>query len=157
MATSGIFLKTVNNLSEIDKFPIRAIGPKGPNSFLGGQEVFFQGATGLVATTFGIPGVTIGRLATGRYGVVHPPIKHAQILPHIQHPTGHGYSVQIAGRDGAQYDGQSGYAEVHITRQEMAPVVTGTTPSMRVVPQNPPTGAKLDLFLYGSTVSPLGY
>jgi hypothetical protein len=146
------------HLSENEQFPLNAIGLKAPNAFIGSNQVFFQGPTGLVATNFGMPGVTVGRLRTGVYGVKHAPIEHLQIWPSIQAPSGLGYNVALRGLSGtARYDGQSGYFEVHITRPEQSPVVTGTNPSTLIQPQNPPTGTVLDLFWYGSTVSPLGY
>ena len=145
------------NLSETNQFPLNVIGPKGPHAFVGSHEVFFQGSTGLVSTSYGIPGVTVGRLRTGVYGIVHPPIKHAQIWPAIQVPSGLSYDTSIRGMSGRPYDANSGYAEISITRPEQSPVVTGTNPSTLVQPQNPPTGAKLDLFWYASTTSPLGY
>ena len=145
------------HLSQIDQFPLNVAGPKGPHAFVGSHEVFFQGSTGLVATSYGMPGVTVGRLRTGVYGIVHPPIQHAQIWPSIQVPSGLGYDMSICGMSGRPYNAKSGYAEISITRPEQSPVVTGTTPSTMVQPHNPPTGAKLDLFWYSSTSSPVGY
>lgn len=147
----------VNHLSEIDQFPLNVIGPKGPNAFMGSHQAFFQGTTGLVATSYGIPGVTIGRLRTGVYGIKHPAIQHATISPHLQTPSGLGYDLSIRGMSGRPYNAVSGYAEISITRPEQSPVVTGTTPSTLVQHHNPPSGAVLDLFFYASTSSPLGY
>lgn len=148
----------INNLTEIEQFPLNVMGPKGPHAFVGGHQAFFSGTTGLVSTSYGIPGVTIGRRATGIYGVKFPPVKHVQILPSIQTPSGTSYQVAVKGMSGSTYvDGLSGYAEVHVTRMSNAPVVTGTNPSTYVQPQNPPTGAVLDLFFYASGTSPLGY
>jgi hypothetical protein len=150
----------VNNLSELNQQPAKFMGVKAPDGFMGSNQTFFQGATGLVATSFGIAGVTIGRLRTGVYGVKHPPIEHLQIWPSIQTPSGLGYQVAIKGLSGtARADGVSGYFEVHITRNEQAPVVTTTNPSTLVMHQNPPTGTVLDLLWYGSPIQPssLGY
>jgi len=147
----------VNHLSEVEQFPLNVIGPKGPHAFVGSHQALFQGPTGLVATSFGIAGVTIGRLRTGVYGVKHPPIQHAQIWPSIQTPSGLGYDVTYRGMSGRPYNSHSGYAEIAITRPEQAPVVTGTNPSTLAMHHNPPTGAVLDLFFYASTSSPLGY
>jgi hypothetical protein len=156
MTATGI-VSIKNNLSETNQFPLNVIGPKGPNAFVGSHQVLFQGATGLVATSYGIPGVTVGRLRTGVYGVRHPPVKHAQIWPAIQAPSGMSYDVSLRGMSGRPYQAVSGYAEIEISRMENAPVVTGTNPSTLVRPQNPPTGAVLDLFWYASTSDPLGY
>jgi hypothetical protein len=148
------------HLSELDQSPARLIGVKAPDGILGSNQTFFQGATGLVATSFGIAGVTIGRLRTGVYGVKHPPIEHLQIWPSLQTPSGLGYNVAIKGLSGsARADGVSGYFEVHITQQQGAPVVTTTNPSLIVMHQNPPTGTVLDLLWYGSPIQPssLGY
>lgn len=145
------------HLSEVEQFPLNVMGPKGPNAFIGSHEVQFQGTTGLVATSFGIPGVTIGRLRTGVYGMVHPPIQHAQIWPSIQVPSGVGYNVTMRGMSGRPYNAVSGYAEFEVTRPEQAPVVTGTNPSTLAQPHNPPTGAKLELLWYASTSKPIGY
>lgn len=145
------------HLSQTDQFPLNVIGPKGPHAFVGSHQAFFSGTTGLVATSYGIPGVTIGRLRTGVYGIVHPPIEHAQIWPDIKVPSGQAYDLAIRGMSGRPYNAKSGYAEIAITRGEQAAVVTGTNPSTIVAHQNPPTGAVLDLFWYASTSSPLGY
>lgn len=145
------------NLSEANQYPVNVIGPKGPNAFFGSHQAFFQGTTGLVATSYGAPGFTIGRLRTGVYGVRHPPVRHMQVWPDIKVPSGLSYDVSLRGMSGRPYNSQSGYFEVSITREEQAPVVTGTSPSTLVMHQNPPTGAVLDLLFYGSTVDPLGY
>lgn len=145
------------NLSEMDQFPLNVVGPKGPNAFIGSHQAFFQGTTGLVATSYGIAGVTIGRLRTGVYGIRHPPIAHAQIWPSIQVPSGGNFDCSIRGMSGRPYNALSGYAEIAITSAELSPVVTGTNPSTLQRPQNPPTGAVLDLLFYASTSSPLGY
>mgnify|MGYP001603975363 FL=1 len=146
------------DLSEQPQYPVNANGVKAPNSFIGSHQVFFQGSTGLVATSYGTRGFTVGRLRTGVYGIKFPPVKHIQFLPGIQAPSGLGYQVAIKGMSGAtQVIGVSGYAEVHITRTEQAPVVTGTTPSTMIQHQTPATGTVLDLVYYASTVHPLGY
>jgi len=147
-----------NHLSEVEQFPLNVIGPKGPNSFIGGHQAFFTGTTGLVSTSYGIPGVTIRRRSTGIYGIKFPPIQHVQIHPSLQVPSGHSYQVHVKGISGAtQVVGASGYAEVHISRLQSAPSGLGINPSSYVQPQNLPTGSVLDLLFYASTSSPLGY
>jgi hypothetical protein len=148
----------INHMSEVDQFPLKGIGAKAPNAFFGGHQAFFSGTTGLVSTSYGVPGVTIGRRQTGIYGVKFPPAQHVQIHPHLQVPSGTSYDVAVKGISGAtQVVGVSGYAEVHITRISNSPVVTTTNPSCYVQYHNPPTGSVLDLLFYASTSSPLGY
>lgn len=148
----------IANMGDLAQFPVRVMGNKAPDSFFGNQAVLFQGATGLVATTYGIQGVTIGRLRTGVYGVRHPPVEDIGVWPSIQAPSGLGFQVAVKGLSGAaQVVGRSGFFEVHITRNEMAPVVTGTNPSTMVLHQTPPTGTKLDLLIYAGPRSIVGF
>lgn len=148
---TGTVAQTVKHLSEIEQFPLNVVGPKGPHSFFGSHQGWFSGTTGMVSTSYGIPGVTIGRTRTGVYTVKFPPIQHVSIHPALQVPSGSAYDVHVKGLSGAvEVVGKSGYAEVHISRQ--SPSGIGLN-----MPQNPPTGTVLDLLFHASTSSPLGF
>src|SRR3954470_9995135 len=70
------------------QFPLNSIGPKGQHAFVGVERMFFQGATGLVSTLFGIPGLTATRVSTGTYRIQHPPAVSVDVIPGMQSPSG---------------------------------------------------------------------
>ncbi len=141
-----------------EQFPVNRMGLGAPNSFFGTHRVFFEGTTGLVGSSYGLPGVTVGRLRTGIYGIRFPTDwRSVSILPGLQVPTGFDYDAKIAGMSGVGIlVGQSGGAELHISRAINAPVITTTNPSTYVQAHDPVTGtmAELHFFVTKTPITP---
>jgi hypothetical protein len=149
--------KTIKAISDVThQYPVNVLGPKGQHAFVGSHKVFFSGATGLVATSYGIPGVTVGRLRTGVYGIRFPQWKEATVMVGLQVPTGVDYDAKVSGMSGIGHIvAVSGGAELHISRTFNAPVASGTyTPSSFVCPQNPVTGTVAELRFFVSPITP---
>ncbi len=84
----------------------------------GQHQVLLGGSTGIVATQFGLHshGITVGRLATGIYGIAFPDMAHVRISPDITTPTGSDFNVAVRGVTGqGRVVGATGFAELHIT------------------------------------------
>lgn len=129
---------------------LNAVGPKAQNAFVGLHKVFFSGATGLVATSYGIPGVRATRIATGAYGIVYPPTKAVDIIPGVQAPSGAHYDVNIS--DVHPY---SGTAKMQITRKEVGPIASGAALATTwIAPHNPVSGTFVNLLFFVSPVTP---
>ena len=125
------------------QYPLNSVGAKGAHGFIGTERIFFTGATGLVGTAYGIPGVTATRVSTGLYKINHPPAKMANIFPSVNAPTGPMYMANI---DAATSNAYSGVAYLHIGRQQTTKwITTGSMPSTYVQPYNPVSGTMIDL------------
>ncbi len=120
-----------------EQFPLNAAGNAGQHAFVGQHKVFFGGATGIVATSYGMPGVTVGRLQTGVYGIRFPRWKEVSIDVQLCTPSGVDYLSSVGGLSGVgQIVAVSGGAELRIgtitqsgTRQPLNPV-TGTSANL---------------------------
>lgn len=113
------------------------------------HEVFLGGVTGLVATQFGghNMGITVGRLATGVYGVSFPDAAHVSIMAGVSLPTGASpMDVAVGGMSGlGRVVGATGQAQVKLAQLQVAQTGIGGF-SMTSMPTNPgPTGAVLTL------------
>lgn len=123
-----------------------------PHARVGAATVRFDGATGLVATVFGIPGISATRLATGHYRVAFPrsparsikcqatPVHNIGTAYQGQGPTGIGFSVQLANRSAP-----SGTIEMILTRGQPSAPATNLALG---VPVNPPALSEVDLLLF---------
>ena len=143
-------IKEVNRIGAgPPQYPLNKAGLGGPGAFIATHRIRFYGATGLV-TGEGIPGVTVGRLQTGLYGVSYPTDwRSVSILPGLQVPTGMDYDAKIQGLSGVgQLVGISGFAELSISRGVNSPVVTTSNPSTSVVPHDPVTGTMAELHFF---------
>ncbi len=122
--------------------------PKGQSAFVGLTKTFFTGVTGLVATTYGAPGVVATRVSTGLYNLVFPPAPSVDIIPGIQGPTGTQYAVNIQ-----NVNPGSGTAQVAVNWFQPVPSAAGT-PSLRIAPYNPASGTVLNLLWFVAPVTP---
>lgn len=132
--------------------PVRFAGKAGQNAFLALETVHFVGATGLIGSAYGIPGVTLTRTSTGAYTISYPPINQAQgrvaIIPGLEVPTGQAYDVSLT----QHYPG-SGTTQINITRMGNA-IASGAVPvSGTVQPMNPATGTVLSLLFVVNPVT----
>lgn len=96
-----------------------AVGGSALPVMRGQHEVHLGGETGIVATQFGLhnAGVTVGRLATGVYGVAFPNMANVRISPYVSLPTGFSCEAEVGGMTGAgRVVGVSGFAELRLTR-----------------------------------------
>jgi len=135
------------NLAEKPQYPLNAVGNKGQQAFVGVHKIFFQGTTGLVATSYGVPGMVATRIATGSYGLVFDPTVGLDIIPGIQAPTGAHYTVNVS-----DVYPTSGTAKFQIARTGGGTVPSGSTvPTLMVQPQNPVSGTIVNLMIFDST------
>lgn len=134
--------------------PLNVVGPKGAHAFIGTDTVFFTGATGLVGTAYGIPGVTCTRVSTGLYQVDYPPCKGANIWAQVRAPTGHSYTANITALNAV-----SGTAYLHLTRQVAGKLITtGSMPTTYNQPHNPVSGTMVDLmFMFSPSTDTTAY
>lgn len=114
------------------------------------HEVLLGGLTGLVATQFGghNMGITVGRLATGVYGVSFPDCAHVSLMAGVSLPTGaNPLDVAIGGMSGlGRIVGATGQAQVKLSQLQAGATGLNFEISMTNVPSNPgPTGAVLTL------------
>ena len=133
------------NFAASSQYPLNVVGPKGQNAFVGMQSVYFTGPTGLVGTSYGIPGVSVSRSAsvgTGVYDITFPSARDVRIIPGLQCPSGHAYHANVA-----RLSPVSGTAQLHLTRQ------MGTGVTLPLQPQNPVTGAVVNLMFFVSPVT----
>ena len=133
------------------QFPLNAIGPSGQHAFLGVQRVYFTGATGLIGTMYGVPGVRgATRVATGIYRFSHDPCVNLDIIPAIEAPSGAFYDVNIPVEK--KGTGGSGAFDVHMYVHKNYGFGTGVA-SGALELQNPATGTALKLMIYGSPIN----
>ena len=143
----------IDNLSSFNQYPLNVVGPKGQGAFVGSARMFFTGATGNVATFYGIPGLSATRVRTGIYKLQSPMIKEMSIYPTLQGPTGINYTLSI--HDVQPY---SGTAELHVTRLEAAAQTSASgadanTVSLTIRPQNPASGTRVNLLYMLSPIA----
>lgn len=130
--------------------PLNTVGPKGQQAFVGVHKVFFSGATGLVATSYGIPGVTATRVATGAYRLAFPTSRGVDIIPGVQAPSGAHYNINVS-----NVQPYSGTAEFQITRNHVGPIASGAAvASSYLAPHNPVSGTFANLLFYVSPITP---
>jgi hypothetical protein len=138
-----------------EQFPLRTAGTAGQNAFVGQHKVFFSGSTGLVATSYGLPGVTVGRLRTGVYGIRFPRWKEVSCDVQLCTPTGVDYISSVGGMSGVgNIVGVSGGMELRISSIQNTPIASGGyTPSGTRVPTNPATGTVANLMFFVNPVT----
>ena len=140
------------NLHDKEQFPINVFGPKGMHSIVGMHTIVFEGVTGLVGTSFGIPGVTATRVATGAYRVNYDSVIMTSgtpgvvIMPGVNAPTGNFYNVNIN-----SVQSVTGVAHIELTRP-FVPVSGGATNIIQ--PVNPTSGTRLHLQFFVSPITP---
>lgn len=138
------------NLAERPMFPVNAVGPKGEHAFVGVSKTFFTGTTGLVATTYGIPGMVVSRIRTGYYQVNHDPAFELDPFPSLQCPSG---TVLQANVVADTQNSLSGYFEVVITQDRTLTIPT-TLPATNITqPVNPPSGTVLRIQVFGAPIT----
>lgn len=89
--------KPIMNLPGGDAHPVHAAGAKGVNQRIGTARIV-MGASGLVATTFGYPGLGATRLQKGLYDLRFPQAQQTEIFAQIHTPSG-----GTAGMSGLDY------------------------------------------------------
>jgi hypothetical protein len=119
------------------------------------HEVLLGGQTGIVATQFGghNMGITVGRLATGVYGIAFPDVAYCSIMAGVSVPTGADYQVSVGGMSGlGRIVGATGMAELHITTLQNGATGLNFEASITRVPTNVVTGTvvTLDFMLSGN-------
>lgn len=138
-----------DSFATIEEGPIKGVGPAAQDGFIGLHQVYFQGATGLIGSAFGIPGITITRTGTGAYNLSYPKVGsqgRCAILAGIEAPTGFSYDVTVQSPNNAN----SGTAKINITRQVQF-IGSGAVPiSGTVQAINPVSGTVLNLLFFGS-------
>lgn len=134
------------NLANTPQFPGNLGGTKGQHGFIGSQKTFFTGSTGLVATSYGIPGMGATRVSTGTYNLFFPPTVGVDFYPGVQAPSGHSYSVNIS-----DVQPTSGTAKMQIGRFGGAGSSGNFVPSLAFVPHNPVSGTIVNLLTFVST------
>jgi len=127
-------------------------GTMQPRARWAAATVRFYGATGLVGTAFGIPGMSATRVATGHYRVHMPrapnlsqkfsftPMAAIPTAYQGQGPTGIGFGVVGANRAPA-----SGTVDFFTTRGH--PTATDTRLTQGI-PVNPDAGSEVDVFVF---------
>jgi hypothetical protein len=139
-----------NPFDATSQFPLRSVGPKGQNAFVGVHKVFFSGTTGLVATSYGIPGVTATRIATGAYRLNYPPTRALDIIPGIQAPSGNHYNINVS-----DVNSYSGTANFQVTRNNVGPIASGAAQaSSYLAPHNPVSGTFANFMFFVSPITP---
>lgn len=134
------------NLAEKPQYPLNAVGTKGQQAFVGVHKVFFSGTTGLVATSYGVPGMVATRVSTGTYGLIYDPTVGLDIIPGVQAPTGNPYMINIS-----EVFPTSGTAKFQIGRFG-APGASGSfAPTLAFQAQNPVSGTIVNLMIFDST------
>lgn len=114
-----------------------------PNGWVGSHKLFFVGATGLIGSGYGIPGVTATRISTGIYRIQHPPIKQFDFIPGIAAPSGApAYQVQQATE---RTNSLSGTVEFHIRQPGGGASGTASPSGAGYVLCNPVSGTILKL------------
>jgi hypothetical protein len=128
------------NFADPPEYPFAS---KSPDAAFGRTRTLFSGATGLVGTTYGVPGIVATRRHTGTYRFLHPPSKDLTVVSaNVQGPTGTYYHANVV----EPQVGMSGYFDVNLYRMQNAPVGTGIPQgSAALIPQNPATGTVLVL------------
>lgn len=140
------------NFQDIEQYPLNVVGPKGQHGFMGTSTSFFEGSTGLIGTTYGIPGVTMTRVSTGAYRVNFPSSPQVSgamgvtILPGLNAPSGNFYNVNVSGVNSV-----TGVAHIEITRNE---VPLSGAPTNLIRPVNPASGTRLHLQFFVSPITP---
>ena len=134
------------SFGESPQFPLNAVGPKGQHAFIGVENLFFTGSTGLVGTMYGIPGVTATRVGTGVYRLAYPVARGVDIIAGIRAPSGMAYQVNVN-----QLNPSSGTAEIVVSKG--GPVPTGVASGF-VQPINPVAGAQASLLFFVAPVTP---
>jgi hypothetical protein len=133
------------------QFPIRGIGNAMQDAFVGLEQVYFTGATGLIGTAYGMPGITVTRTSTGMYSISYPPVSpqgRCAIIPGIECPSGQAYDAMIV-----QNFPNSGTAQLNLT-QPMQFIGSGAVPvSGTTRPVNPASGTILNLLFVGGAVA----
>jgi len=144
----AIVEKQLGNFEEKKQYDnLNTVGPDSIGSFRGRHNFYLSGATGLVATQFGLGGmVTVARLATGIYGVTFPKVKDVDIQANIHCPTGVAYTTTVRGVSGAvQIVGNSGVAEIGIYQPKQS--IAGTTGVASPTGYNEPVNAQTGTYV----------
>ena len=138
-----------DNFASKGQYPLNAVGPKGQNAFVGSAQMFFTGSTGLIATFFGVPGVSATRVRTGIYNLQYPLTKEVSIYPALQGPTGAAYNLNIV-----NVQPFSGTAELHVSQVIAPQIASGSNnPSATVQLQNPISGTRANLLFFVSPIA----
>lgn len=143
--------KTLDAYNVQDQSPLRGAGKSAPDAFIGKHKVLFCGSTGLPTTPaiYSVPGITIGRLQTGVYGVRFPRNigSDMSVTVQLSTPTGVDYQGSVGGLSGVgNIVVSSGGAELRISQ------VTNATASGARQPMNPSTGTVADLVFFVSPI-----
>jgi hypothetical protein len=136
--------------ANLDAYPAEALNP---SVRLGAATIRFTGATGLVGTAFGIPGITATRMATGHYRVAFPrsparsmKFQATPVSPTgYQGPTGVGFNVQLANRSAP-----SGTIDIFTTRGHPSGAAINLTSG---IPMNPPDLSEVDLLVFTTPIT----
>lgn len=97
------------NLGQVKQWPLKAGDDPGVNAVMAFGRVVVSGSTGLVATAYGVRGLTASRTSTGIYQLNFPISKGTHILPSQEAPSGFHYALGIVAKNSS-----SGMAELHV-------------------------------------------
>ncbi|HEX6275788.1 MAG TPA: hypothetical protein VFZ53_22255 [Polyangiaceae bacterium] len=152
-------------LSAKPKFPIFGLGQSFNGGVLGDATIEIRGS-GLVATCYGLPGLTATLVATGLYDVRYPPARGgARFWPQPQAPEGKGPTGALIGPQGSGVRGNPPGFEVFMSQvggptgsaylNTVSPLVN---PSGAVGPTGaqyvfPPTGSLINLLVTASPIA----
>lgn len=136
---------TTPNAADVPQYPANLGGPKGAFGFVTSSKSFFSGATGLVATSYGMPGMGLTRVATGSYRIYFPPTKAVDFYAGVEAPTGNPYSINIS-----EIRPGSGTANLQIGRIGQPGSSGSVAATLTFVPHNPVSGTIVNILGYWS-------
>ena len=153
------------SLSAKPKFPIFGLGAAYTQGVIGDATIEFRGS-GLVATCYGLPGLTATLIGTGLYDIRFPVARGGvRLFPEtvanepkgptgaLLGPAGSGGLGVLPGFDAkvSHVSGVTGSALLHTLSQTQNP--SGAVGGTGAVRMFPPTGTAVNLLLLGSPIT----
>lgn len=98
-------------LGDLSQTPFRVAGPAGSDSVGGFGKLTFSasGNSGLVATCYGLRGLTAERVSTGIYQLNFPRAPGTIVEAHLEAPSGYHYDLAVVSKTSL-----SGMAQIHV-------------------------------------------
>lgn len=98
-------------LASLQQLPLRAAGPAGSDALEGYGKLTFSasGNSGLVATCYGLRGLTATRVTTGIYQLNFPIAPGTIVQPSLEAPSGFHYDLAVVSKTSI-----SGMAQIHV-------------------------------------------
>lgn len=99
------------SLGSLQQYNHRAAGPAGSDAVEGYGKLTFSasGNSGLVATCYGLRGLSAERVSTGIYQLNFPIANGCILQPSLEAPSGYHYDVAVVAKTSI-----SGMAQIHI-------------------------------------------